>query len=62
MAQTCDLVSMVLRNAPEEVFQKRIVRSAVPPPLANKLGRKGHQACDRKQSVKEAVASQAKAG
>lgn len=42
--QTCDLVSMVLRHVPVWVFQKRMVRSAVPPPLASRLSCHGHQA------------------
>ena len=41
---TCEPVSMVLRHAPLPEFQKRIVRSAVPPPEARTLRWKGHQA------------------
>ena len=43
-AQTCDLVSTLLRQAPVFEFQNRIVRSAVPPPDANKFCCQGHHA------------------
>ena len=43
MAQTCDLVSTSLRQAPLEVFHKQILRSAVPPPDASVLWWNGHQ-------------------
>ena len=41
---TCDFVSTELMQAPDVVFQKRIFRSAVPPPDASKLACHGHQA------------------
>jgi hypothetical protein len=41
---TWDLVSMTLKHEPVLQFQKRIHRSAVPPPLANVLGCHGHHA------------------
>ena len=40
----CDLVSTVLRHAPLLVFQKRMVRSFVPPPDASRLRCHGHHA------------------
>jgi hypothetical protein len=41
---TCDFVSTLWTHVPVLQFQKRIWRSAVPPPLANKLGCHGHHA------------------
>ena len=43
-AQTCECVSTSLRHAPELEFQKRIMRSAVPPPDASRFLLHGHQA------------------
>ena len=41
---TCDLVSTLLTHEPVLQFQKRMWRSAVPPPLASRLGCQGHHA------------------
>ena len=43
-AQTCECVSTALTNAPLLVFQKRIMRSAVPPPEASRFFCHGHHA------------------
>ena len=40
----CERVSTALRQTPEFEFQKRMVRSAVPPPEARRLRCHGHQA------------------
>jgi len=41
---TCDLVSMLFTQTPVLQFQKRMCLSAVPPPLASRLGCQGHHA------------------
>ena len=41
---TCDLVSMLFTHTPVLQFQKRMCLSAVPPPLASRLGCQGHHA------------------
>ena len=43
MLLTCELVVVVLSSWPVEAFQKRMERSAVPPPEASRLGLQGHQ-------------------
>jgi len=41
---TWELVSVLLRQEPLEIFHMRICRSAVPPPLASRLDCQGHHA------------------
>ena len=44
LASTCECVSTALRHAPLVEFQKRIMRSAVPPPDASRFFCHGHHA------------------
>ena len=57
MEQTCDLVSTVLSKEPLLLFQIRMQRSAVPPPLAKILPEKPREKDfhNQYQEVKVAV-------